>query len=351
MTILYIIVAILVFGIIIIIHELGHFTVAKLCGIKVNEFAIGMGPKIVSWGKNETKYSLRALPIGGYVAMEGEDDDSSDPRAFRHRKVWQRLLVVLAGAFMNLVLGFVILVIITATSDAIVSTTVAQFYEEDATSHLTGLEVGDKIVSVNGMKVYTDTDISYQFQIDEDMSFEMTVIRDGEKVTLPDVRFDSVVNEDGSRSLVIDFIVVGEKVTPLSTLSYSARKFVSVARTIWLSLADLLRGRYSVNDLLGPVGIISIIGDVVGTTEQGIAFGEMLANLGSLMVFITINVGIFNLLPIPALDGARAVFLIIEGIRRKPVKPEHEGMVHLIGMAALLLLIVVVTVSDVIKLL
>ena len=182
---MYIIVAILVFGIIIIIHELGHFTVAKLCGIKVNEFAIGMGPKIVSWGKNETKYSLRALPIGGYVAMEGEDDDSSDPRAFRHRKVWQRLLVVLAGAFMNLVLGFVILVIITATSDAIVSTTVAQFYEEDATSHLTGLEVGDKIVSVNGMKVYTDTDISYQFQIDEDMSFEMTVIRDGEKVTLP----------------------------------------------------------------------------------------------------------------------------------------------------------------------
>lgn len=348
---MYIIVAILVFGIIIIIHELGHFTVAKLCGIKVNEFAIGMGPKIVSWGKNETKYSLRALPIGGYVAMEGEDDDSSDPRAFRHRKVWQRLLVVLAGAFMNLVLGFVILVIITATSDAIVSTTVAQFYEEDATSHLTGLEVGDKIVSVNGMKVYTDTDISYQVQIDEDMSFEMTVIRDGEKVTLPDVRFDSVVNEDGSRSLVIDFIVVGEKVTPLSTLSYSARKFVSVARTIWLSLADLLRGRYSVNDLLGPVGIISIIGDVVGTTEQGIAFGEMLANLGSLMVFITINVGIFNLLPIPALDGARAVFLIIEGIRRKPVKPEHEGMVHLIGMAALLLLIVVVTVSDVIKLL
>ena len=348
---MYIIVAILVFGIIIIIHELGHFTVAKLCGIKVNEFAIGMRPKIVSWGKNETKYSLRALPIGGYVAMEGEDDDSSDPRAFRHRKVWQRLLVVLAGAFMNLVLGFVILVIITATSDAIVSTTVAQFYEEDATSHLTGLEVGDKIVSVNGMKVYTDTDISYQFQIDEDMSFEMTVIRDGEKVTLPDVRFDSVVNEDGSRSLVIDFIVVGEKVTPLSTLSYSARKFVSVARTIWLSLADLLRGRYSVNDLWGPVGIISIIGDVVGTTEQGIAFGEMLANLGSLMVFITINVGIFNLLPIPALDGARAVFLIIEGIRRKPVKPEHEGMVHLIGMAALLLLIVVVTVSDVIKLL
>lgn len=348
---MYIIVAIIVFGINIMIHELGHFTVAKLCGIKVNEFAIGMGPKIVSWGKNETKYSLRALPIGGYVAMEGEDDNSSDPRAFRHRKVWQRLLVVLAGAFMNLVLGFVILVIITATSDAIVSTTVAQFYEEDATSHLTGLEVGDKIVSVNGMKVYTDTDISYQFQIDEDMSFEMTVIRDGEKVTLPDVRFDSVVNEDGSRSLVIDFIVVGEKVTPLSTLSYSARKFVSVARTIWLSLADLLRGRYSVNELSGPVGIISLIGDVVGTTQQGIAFGEMLANLGSLMVFITINVGIFNLLPIPALDGARAVFLIIEGIRRKPVKPEHEGMVHLIGMAALLLLIVVVTVSDVIKLL
>ena len=350
MTVVYILIAILIFGIIIMIHELGHFTVAKLCGIKVNEFAIGMGPKIVSWGKGETKYSWRALPIGGFVSMEGEDDDSADPRAFRHKKVWQRLLVVLAGAFMNLVLGFVILVIVTACSDAIVSTTVADFYTEDAASHVSGLESGDKIVRVNGMKVYTDTDISYQFQMDEDAVFEMTVIRNGQKVVLPSVTFDTTDTEDGTKAVHIDFRVVGEKVTPASVIGYSSRKFVSGARMIWLSLADLVKGRYSINDLSGPVGIVGAIGEVVGETQNGIAFGEMLANLCSFVVFITINVGIFNLLPIPALDGARALFLIIEGIRRKPIKPEHEGMVHLIGMVALLILMLVVTVSDVMKL-
>ncbi len=350
MTVVYILIAILIFGIIIMIHEMGHFTVAKLCGIKVNEFAIGMGPKIVSWGKGETKYSWRALPIGGFVSMEGEDDDSSDPRAFRHKKVWQRLLVVLAGAFMNLVLGFVILLIVTSCSDAVVSTTVADFYSEDAVSHLSGLEAGDRIIKINGMSVYTDMDISYQFQIDEDAVFEMTVVRNGQKVVLPAVKFDLTDVGDGSRAIHIDFRVVGENVTPASVISYSSRKFVSVARMIWLSLADLVKGKYSINDLSGPVGIVDAIGKVVGETQQGIAFGEMLANLCSFVVFITINVGIFNLLPIPALDGARAVFLIIEGIRRKPIKPEHEGMVHFIGMVALLILMLIVTVSDVLKL-
>lgn len=350
MTFLYILIAILIFGVIIIIHELGHFTAAKLSGIRVNEFAIGMGPKLVSFGKGETKYSLRALPIGGFVSMEGEDESSDDPAAFRNQPVWKRLIVVLAGAFMNLVLGFVILVIVTASSEAITSTTVADFYTEDASSHVSGLEAGDKIVRVNGMRVYTDTDISYQFQTDEDMIFDMTVIRNGQQVTLPAVKFDSTVLEDGSRALHIDFRAVGEKVTAGSVLSYSAGKFVSVSRMIWLSLKDLVMGRYSINDLSGPVGIVGTIGDVVGSTEHGIAFADMIANLLSFVVFITINVGVFNLLPIPALDGSRAVFLIIEGIRHKPIKPEHEGMVHLVGMAALMLLMIIVTVSDVIKL-
>lgn len=350
MTIVYILVAILIFGIIIIIHELGHFAAARLMDIKVNEFAIGMGPKIFSWGNGETKYALRALPIGGFVSMEGEDDSSSDPRAFRNKSVPKRLVVVLAGALMNLVLGFVLLVCVTAASDAVISTTVADFYTENAASHLSGLEAGDRIVSVNGMRVFTDTDISYQFQTDEDMIFEMVVIRNGQKLTLPSVKFDSTLSEDGTRSLHIDFRVVGEKVTPLSVLSYSARKFVSVSRMIWISLSDLIRGRYSINDLSGPVGIVDAIGNVVGSAQNGIEFSEMLANLVSFVVFITINVGIFNLLPIPALDGSRAVFLIIEGIRRKPMKPEHEGMVHFIGMAALLILMVIVTVSDIIKL-
>lgn len=350
MSVLYILVAVLIFGIIIIIHELGHFCVAKACHIKVNEFSIGMGPKILGWGKGETKYSWRLLPIGGYVAMEGEDEDSSDPRAFRHKKTWQRLLVILAGAIMNLVLGFVILVILTSFSDAIVTTTVAKFESDNATSHMTGLEVGDKIVNVNGSHIFSDTDLSYQLQTDEDMTFDMTVVRDGKKVSLSGVKFDSTVSADGTKNLHIDFLVVGDKVTPLTVIDYSARKFVSVAKMIWQSLADLVKGKYGINDLSGPVGIVGTIGDVVGSTQQGIAFGEMLMNLATLVVFITINVGIFNLLPIPALDGSRALFLIIEWIRRKPIKPEYEGVIHFVGLILLFGLMIVVTVFDVIKL-
>lgn len=350
MVILYILVAVLIFGIIILIHEFGHFAVAKACDIKVNEFAIGMGPKIFSFGKGETKFSLRAIPMGGYVSMEGEDEESADPRAFNRKKVWHRLLVVLAGAAMNLILGFVILIIVTSFSDAIVTTQIAKFATEDALSHATGLEIGDEIIRVNGMKIYCDTDISYQFQTDEDLTFEMVVNRNGEKVTLPAVQFESTEYEDGTRSLHIDFIVVGEKVNPLTVIEYSSKKFVSVARMIWLSLRDLLTGKYGLNDLSGPVGIVGAIGDVVGSTQHGVPFADMLANLASFVVFITINVGIFNLLPVPALDGSRAVFLIIEGIRRKPLKPQVEGMIHMIGMLLLIGLMIVVTISDIFKL-
>ncbi|MBQ8623433.1 MAG: site-2 protease family protein [Oscillospiraceae bacterium] len=346
----YILVAVLIFGLIILIHEFGHFTVAKACGIKVNEFAIGMGPKLLSFGKGETKFSLRAIPMGGYVSMEGEDEESPDPRAFNRKKVWQRLLVVLAGAAMNLILGFVILIIVTSFSDAIITTQIAKFESDDAVSHQTGLEPGDEIIKVNGMNVYCDTDISYQFQTDEDLTFEMTVIRNGEKVILPAVQFSSTQLEDGTNALHIDFFVVGEKVNPLSVIEYSSKKFVSVARMIWLSLRDLITGKYGLNDLSGPVGIVGAIGDVVGSTQQGVPFADMIANLASFVVFITINVGIFNLLPIPALDGSRAIFLIIEGIRRKPLKPQVEGMIHMIGMILLLGLMIVVTISDIFKL-
>ena len=350
MTAVYIIVAILVFGVIIIIHEAGHFAAAKFCGVKVNEFSIGMGPRLFGWGKGETKYSLRLLPIGGYVSMEGEDEDSFDPRAFGKKPAWQRLIIVCAGAFMNLVLGFVILIIVTSLSEAVTTTKVAGFYSEDSPSHVSGLEVGDEIIRVNGMKVFCDTDISYQFQLDEDRTFEMTVIRNGQKVTLPAVKFDGTTAEDGSSGLVIDFYVLGEKVTPMSVISYSSRKFVSVARTIWLTLIDLLRGRYGINDLSGPVGIVGAIGDVVGSTAKGVAFGEMLLDLMTFVVFITVNVGIFNLLPIPALDGARALFIVIEMIRRKPISPEREGIIHFVGLMLLFGLMIVVTVLDITKL-
>ncbi len=349
MNILYIVIALLIFGVIIMIHELGHFTVAKACGVRVNEFAIGMGPKILGWTKGDTTYAWRLLPIGGYVSMEGEDSDSDDPAAFVNKKTWQKLLVILAGAIMNLILGFVILVIVTSFSDAIITTKIAKFETEDATSHLTGLEVGDEIVRVNGSRVHTDSDISYQFQTDEDMTFEMVVIRNGEKVTLPAVKLDVTTLEDGSKTLHIDFFVVGDKVNPLTVIDYSARKFISVAKMIWQSLGDLISGKYGINDLSGPVGIVGAIGDVVGSTQQGVPFGDMILNLLNFVVFITINVGVFNLIPFPALDGARALFRIFEGVTRIKVPTNVEGIIHMAGLGLLMLLMLVVTVSDVIK--
>lgn len=348
-----IIIAILVFGIIIIVHELGHFIAAKKSGVRVNEFAVGMGPKLLSKQYGETKYSLRLLPIGGYCSMEGEDQSSDDDRAFCRKSVIKRIIIVVAGALMNLILGFIFIVIMTSMTDTYASTTISWF-EENAASQKSGLQIGDKVVKVNGMHIFTDTDFVYQLQSDKDGVFDMTVIRDGVKKNLKDIEFTmSKPDKDKSTSnLHIDF-----KVEPIergfkSIISQSWRKSVSYARLIWVSLGDLLTGQYKINDLSGPVGIVSAISDVVsnGTTESGVNWLELFQNLFSMAALISINVGIFNLLPLPALDGGRLIFLIVEGIRKKPVSPEKEGVVHFIGLALLMVLMLYVTFNDVIKL-
>lgn len=344
-----IIIAILVFGLIIAIHEAGHFFAAKACGVKVNEFALGMGPAIFKFKKGETTYALRILPIGGFCSMEGEDEDSEDDRAFGNRPVWKRIIIVVAGAVMNLILGFILLVCMVASDDAITSTTIHSFENENAVSHSTGLEAGDEIIKINGMRIFTASDISYQFQNDKDGVFEIVVERGGERKTLPDVRFD----KDGD-ILHIDFIVVGERITFVSTMKEATAQFGTYSRLIWISLSDLVRGKYGLNDLSGPVGIVDVIGDVVESQRdeesRKIDWDALLTQILNIASFITINLGIFNLLPLPALDGGRLVFLIIEGIRGKKIPPEKEGMVHLIGLGLLMLLMIVITVKDVIHL-
>lgn len=341
-----IIFALLIFEVIILIHEFGHFIVAKKCGVKVNEFAIGMGPALFKKQKGETLYAIRLFPIGGYCAMEGEDSDSSDERAFGKKSVPKKMAIVVAGIIMNLILGIILLIIYTSMSAPITSTTVSKF-EENARSHQTGLEVGDKIISINGMRIFTDMDISYQFQNDEDAVFDMTVIRNGEKVKLEGVTFDS-----DEKSMHIDFFVKPVEANVGTVLSQSFRQAVTDARLIYISLGDLITGKYSIKDLSGPVGIVDVIGDVIEIEtdeEKGIDWYALAEQMLSLGAFITINIGLFNLLPLPALDGGRLVFLIIEAIRKKPVPPEKEGMVHFIGLAALMLLMIVVTVSDITK--
>ncbi len=350
-TVLSIVFALLIFEFIIVIHEFGHFIVAKKCGVKVNEFAIGMGPAIFKKQGKETLFALRAFPIGGYCAMEGEDSDSDDSGAFNKKKPLPKIAIVSAGIVMNLLLGFVLMVIVTCMEDKITSTTVSKFYD-NARSQQTGLQEGDKILSVNGMRIFTSMDIVYQFQNDEDAVFDMTVKRKGKKEHLENVTFD-VKGEGKEKSLVIDFMVKPTDLNPLTVTSEAFRSELTYGRLIYISLFDLVRGKYSLNDLSGPVGIVQQIDEVIESQtdeKTGIDWKGLTYNMLTMGGFITVNIGLFNLLPLPALDGGRLIFLLIELIRRKPVPQKYEAAVHLVGMALLMLLMLAVTVSDVTKL-
>lgn len=338
-----ILVAILFFGLIIAIHELGHFLSAKLFGVKVNEFSLGMGPAIFKKQRGETKYSLRCLPIGGYVSMEGEDDSSEDERAFCNKKPWKKFIIVAAGAIMNLILGFLFVVILTSMDDLIGTTQIHSFYD-NATSAQYGLAVGDEIKEINGTHIFSSRDISYAMLRDDDGIYDMVVKRNGEKVKLKDVHFDRKTDENGNSTIIYDFIIVGVEKTPLNVITTAAKDTVSIARLVWLTLFDLVTGHYGINDLSGPVGTVSIIADV---TSEAASSGAGFDTIIYIMALISINVGVFNLLPIPALDGGRLFFILIEMIRRKPVPAKYEGYVHAAGMALLILLMVVITFNDI----
>ncbi|MEG2596874.1 MAG: M50 family metallopeptidase, partial [Oscillospiraceae bacterium] len=320
------------FAIIIFIHELGHFTVAKLSGVKINEFALGMGPTLLKKQIGETVYSIRVFPIGGFVSMEGEDAQSKDPRAFGSRKLWQRILIIIAGALMNLILGYVLIFGINAAQPVLFTNTVAKF-EEKASSSQTGLRVGDTIQKINGRTIWVENDIVTQLLRDSDGKVDMVVDRKGQKVELPAVQF-SYTEKGGQKSLIIDFKVNGKEKTFLGIASYSVKKTASVARLVWVSLVDLVTGKASLNDLAGPIGMTNVVG-------QAAKVGW--SNLLMLLAFITINVGVFNLLPLPALDGGRLLFLVIEAIRGKPIPAKYEGYIHTAGFMAVILLMIVVT--------
>lgn len=335
------------FLLLIFFHEFGHFSFAKLFGVKVNEFSIGMGPKLWQSKKTETKYSLRLIPFGGYCAMEGEDQESEDPRAFNNAKVYKRIVIVAAGAVVNIILGFVIIMITALPGEALSSTTVAKFDENAVTSQY-GLQVGDKITSINGSPVFVDTDISFNMMRDDDAVIDVGVERNGEDIILEDVHFP-VTEIEGQNYPAIDFWVLGVEKNPITVIQYSGLKTISVVRLVWASLLDLVTGRVGLESVSGPVGTVSAIGDAASSAITGGSADQILSFL-FLIALITINLGVFNLLPIPGLDGARLVFLIIEAIRRKPINPKYEGYVHFAGLAALVLLIIVVTFSDISRL-
>lgn len=336
-----ILIAILLFGVIIFIHEFGHFICAKLSGVKVNEFAIGMGPALFKFKRGETLYALRLFPIGGYVAMEGEDEESADERAFGKAKVWKRMIIVVAGAIMNLLLGLVLIGLYLGISGDLAEPAVAKF-DDDAKSPQYGLQVGDRITDINGRRIFTTLDFSVAMTSDTDGVVDLVVERNGEKVHLDGVKFDTQ-EIDGQKVVRLDFYIKGLKKNFWNVFKQSFKWTASMARLVWVSLADLIRGNVSFSQMSGPIGIVSIVADSASTMLQDIT------PILYLMAFITINVGTMNLLPFPALDGARFLILIIEAIRRKPMKPKYEGIIHGVGMIILLGFMLVISVSDVSK--
>ena len=339
-----VLVAILIFGFIIFIHEFGHFIFAKLFKIKVNQFAIGFGPAIFKFQKGETLYALRILPLGGYCAMEGEDGKSDDDRAFSKAKVWQRIIVCAAGAVFNIILGFLILLsVVCIQSNRLASTTISKF-DTAARSQQSGLSVGDEIIRIGGRRVFSSDDLNYMLSLSSDGVVDITVVRDGEKVELAGVKFD-LEEYEGHTFIKRDFYVRPIDAGFFGVVKEAFGRMLSMARYIWMSLIDLISGKYGLSDVSGPVGITNIMSQAVSSvTSNGV---NGLVYLMRILALITINLGVFNLLPIPALDGSRILFLIIEAIRRKPVPPEKEGIVHAVGMAVLMAFMIFIIVKDV----
>lgn len=329
-------VAIALFLVLIIIHEFGHFIAAKLLGVKVNEFAVGFGPKLFSKQGKETKYSVNLIPLGGYCAMEGEDEDSGDNRAFCNKKPWRRFIIIAMGAIFNLLLGLVIVAITLAPQEAFNSTVVAEF-KENAVSSESGLMVNDKITEVEGRKIFSTYDLSYAFTNVKDGKIDMTVIRDGKRVELKDVAFNSS-EEDGISYLEVDFYVYGIKKTVGSYIEQTFATAASYCAVVWRSLIDIIGGKYGISAVSGPVGIAAAIGSAAKVS---------LANLLPIMAIITINLGLFNLLPIPALDGGRLLFILIEMIFRKPVPQKYEAAVHAAGFAVLIAFMLFIMAKDI----
>ena len=440
-TIALIIIAVLFFELVIFIHELGHFIAAKKSGVKVNEFALGMGPRLFGFTKGETTYSFRAFPIGGYCAMEGEDEDSENPRSFNNAKVWKRMIIIVAGAFMNIVLGLVLMFITLIPKDVFVSHEVS-LTKPVSFSMLSGLQPGDEIVSIDGYAVNTYTDYAFSVytlpysEVDgRDLTIykedaliglvnfasenrdkntsevaekiydlleeiqpklvqaktnaevyqlfcnycdkiaelqgvtvqqypeiaindtakrfrvDMTVIRDGERVELKNVDFLTTGGSDDEKPQVSqDFYFQPIEKNFGTMISQTFSETVSNVRMVWGSLTGLVSGRFSLNEMSGPIGIASAITDVASEAMETSGFGSAVMSIIYVMMIITVNLGVINMLPFPALDGGRFLMLLIEAIFKKPVPRKVESIINTVGLVLLLALSAVIAVKDIIKL-
>jgi len=349
---MYIAIAIIVFGLLITVHELGHFIAAKSLGVKVNEFAIGMGPAIIKKQGKETLYSLRILPIGGFCAMEGEDEESFDPRSFANKPVWQRFIILVAGSFMNFLAGFLILAVLFSGYTAVTTTTLAGLMEGFPNTETQYLKEGDIFYSINGERVYLAGDITTFLARGNGKTADIVVIRDGKKVFLDDFPIELKEYEvNGQKALRYGLYLKAERATFGLKLRHTWYNAISFVRMVRMGLSDLISGNVGVKELSGPVGIVGMINEVGNTAEtKSAAF----ASIAYICAFIAINLAVMNLLPIPALDGGRIFFMLVtsatELILRRKINPKYENYIHLAGFVLLMGLMVFVFFNDIIKL-
>lgn len=334
--------SILAFGVLIISHEFGHFLLAKLNGVCVEEFSVGMGPRLLSWQGKETRYSLKAIPFGGSCMMLGEDEDSKDPRAFGSKSVWARISVLVAGPFFNFILAFLLAMIVLGTMgiDQPVLTGVMDGYPAQEA----GMQAGDRIVKLNDETIHVYRDVSLYLALHPGETLDVVYERDGEKKA---VVLEPKYNEqNGSYMMGIEVAGGREKLGLAGTIKYSFYEVGYWIRYTFISLQMMVSGKVGVQDVSGPVGMVSSMSSMVERSSESGAF-YVFINLANFCILLSANLGVLNLLPLPALDGGRLLFCLIEVVRGKPVKQEYEAVVHGIGLILLLGLSVVILFKDI----
>ena len=349
----YILAAILVFGVLIAVHELGHFMAAKACGVRVNEFSIGMGPALWKKQKGETQYSLRLFPVGGFCAMEGEEEDSDDPTALNNQGFWAKLLIFAAGAAMNFIAGLLIILVLYADAQAFYVPVVAGFADGCPLESADGLQEGDRLLRIDGEKVYVYSDISLLMGLNKTGAFDLQIERNGEVITLRDFTMErrEYTDQNGKAYTGYGLYFGAEEATLGRKLSYSWNNAMDFARLVRLSLQMLVTGQAGVKDLSGPVGIVSTMTQV---GEQAATTRAAVENIAYLAALIAVNLAVMNLLPLPALDGGKIFFLVINAVSmqlfKKQMPAKYENYIHFAGLILLLALMAVITFSDVWKL-
>ena len=355
MNVFSIVLIILFFGFLIAIHELGHFVAAKVLGVRVNEFAIGMGPALISREKGETLYSLRAFPIGGFCAMEGEDESSDDPRSFHNKPFWKKFIILVAGAFMNFVAGLAIILVIFFLVGSPAAPVFTGVMEGAEAVLDTGLQPGDQFYTIDGHRIYFQSDaMIYLQRAGEDV--DVTVLRDGEKVDLGTISlpYRQLVDENGNQ-VEKRGIYVGQffEDTVFTRLQNSWYQAIDYVRMVWMGLGDIVTGTMGLRDMSGVIGIVAMAGDVGQAGAEAAGLFGAVVNILDFTALIAINLAVMNLLPIPALDGGQIFLLIVDGIYRlfskKHIDQKYLGYVNMVGFICLMALMVLVAINDVSK--